>query len=456
LFSLRTFFESLKVLFLKALTKHIFVQYEEIDELEAQSLPSGLFLKTIKGVVHTYKTKHLPQTEGQLMGSIISFPFLCIANAALCRLSLELSSKKVYRVTNNVQTPGALAPLLINGDDCLLTGDPSLRPIWEFKCKFAGLESSVGKTYFSNNFCTINSVIFEKDKRSGIWYTRKYVNMGLVLGRSKDGQNKVTLNKLGSLSRDLKSSCPTTVWPKVKKMFIRNNRNELNRYPNLPWFIPEWLGGIGLPRDNDTEISDIDRKICTIIKMNYHNPKFLIVKPQEMAEWVMHKEVMKKERLHGLKPVHFKNVNYSNCEYDLSSEYAQYYKYATIDLLMTHSLEEIKQLTKGREAYLQNTKVWMRAHKLLAASGGFIPPMSNEDMESENKRLVIPCVISKIDKHEALMQCPESSMTRMVSYVDETFFGSYVPKEDTLSKFVCYDCKETCLKVSPECVNVLV
>jgi hypothetical protein len=454
----KDFFESLKGLFLKALTKHIFVQSgEQISKLEAEKLdPRHVFCKASKGDFVYNKAHFLPQTEGQLMGSIISFPFLCIANAALCRLCLELSSKKVYRVTNNVQTPGALAPLLINGDDCLLTGDPSLRPIWEFKCKFAGLESSVGKTYFSKSFCTINSVIYEKDQRSGIWYTRKYVNMGLVLGRSKDGQNKVTLAKLGALSRDLKSSCPPSLWRKAKKMFIRNNRNELNRYPNLPWFIPEWLGGLGLPRDNDTEISEIDRKICSIIKMNYHNPKFKIVKPQEMAEWVMHKEVMKRERTFGLKPVNYKKVNCRECEHDLAEEYSQFYKYMTIDLLLTHSLEEIKQLTKSREAYLQNTKVWMRANKLLLSGKGMYPPMSNEDMLVENKHLVIPCVIQKIDKHDALATMPESSRINMISYVDESFFGSYVPRDNILSKFVCYDRKETCLKVGPICVNVLV
>jgi len=158
------FMVDLKSYFLKALTKHIFVVEAVSAENEGQD---NMIDKIMK-----------PQTEGQLMGSIVSFPFLCIANAALCRLAMEEADGKKYRITGNK------CPLLINGDDCLLRGSKRLRPIWESFCSLAGLSSSVGKTYFSRSFCTINSEIFEIDHRTGLWYSRKYVNLGLVFGRS--------------------------------------------------------------------------------------------------------------------------------------------------------------------------------------------------------------------------------------------------------------------------------
>ncbi len=115
------------------------------------------------------------------MGSIVSFPILNIANAALCRLSLEESDHKrrKFRLTNQAYPKsGKIAPLRVNGDDCLLRGHKTrLRVSWEENTAFAGLSSSIGKTYFSPIFCTINSKIYEFDVTTGKWVEQKYVNL---------------------------------------------------------------------------------------------------------------------------------------------------------------------------------------------------------------------------------------------------------------------------------------
>jgi len=174
------FMGDLKKLMLTALTKHIFVPFKAHGD---QVLVDG------KPEIAEHET--LPQTEGQLMGSIVSFPILCIANAALCRMALEGASlvkrkeKVVYRLTR--KGTGSLAPLMVNGDDCLLKGPKgTLRNCWESICGFAGLESSVGKTYFSDSFCTINSTIFKRTPENR-WVESKYVNMGLMMGRKRMG-----------------------------------------------------------------------------------------------------------------------------------------------------------------------------------------------------------------------------------------------------------------------------
>jgi hypothetical protein len=101
------------------------------------------------------------QKEGQLMGSVTSFPVLCIANAAMCRWAMEVASGRTYHLDSRI-------PLRVNGDDCVFRGPQDLLPLfWEEITKYGGLESSVGKTYYSRKFAVINSVLYDivYDKR---------------------------------------------------------------------------------------------------------------------------------------------------------------------------------------------------------------------------------------------------------------------------------------------------
>lgn len=97
------------------------------------------------------KIQPIIQTKGQLMGSLLSFPILCVANAAtigLVRKEDDLSQLKV----------------LINGDDILFID--SLRSIesWKRVASSIGLKPSIGKNYCSKFFGTINSQLFIRRK----------------------------------------------------------------------------------------------------------------------------------------------------------------------------------------------------------------------------------------------------------------------------------------------------
>lgn len=94
-----------------------------------------------------------PQANGQLMGSPVSFPILCIVNAALTRYSKELASGRPFLLTE--------MPLLINGDDVGFVATPRHYEIWKSITGMGGLVFSLGKNFTSRDFLVLNSCMFE-------------------------------------------------------------------------------------------------------------------------------------------------------------------------------------------------------------------------------------------------------------------------------------------------------
>jgi len=91
------------------------------------------------------------QTNGQLMGSLLSFPILCLANAfTICKAT----------GTNLDTLPG-----LIHGDDVLARLTRNQFSIWGTVAGKIGLELSIGKNYFSPHWGSIDSQIFFEGKR---------------------------------------------------------------------------------------------------------------------------------------------------------------------------------------------------------------------------------------------------------------------------------------------------
>jgi hypothetical protein len=83
------------------------------------------------------------QRNGQLMGAILSFPVLCIVNAATLLAS--------YRILHNRRIPFSHLKncLRINGDDFVaLTKKRDLYEIWRKVCYHTGMEESPGKHLF--------------------------------------------------------------------------------------------------------------------------------------------------------------------------------------------------------------------------------------------------------------------------------------------------------------------
>lgn len=92
------------------------------------------------------------QTNGQLMGSPLSFPILCAANL-FCYV-------QTWRRVFGSVPPLKDLPVLINGDDILFKSSTEFYEVWQDEIKKVGFELSVGKSYFSKKFLTVNSKLY--------------------------------------------------------------------------------------------------------------------------------------------------------------------------------------------------------------------------------------------------------------------------------------------------------
>lgn len=207
----------------------------------------------------------LPQLWGQLMGSITSFPILCIINACICRMSLEFAVNE--RITLDD------ARLMVNGDDCLLRVNAFGKRFWEQVGTFVGLQPSVGKTYYDTEYMNINSTSFfigdehpveipdirsndpNHVTRAGVTRITEvpYVNLGLLNGLTRSGTLDVkpkseseSSKTVGAKAHELLKGHSEERSVKIFKKFLNHNWKKLNEV-RVPWYMPEWIGGLGLP-----------------------------------------------------------------------------------------------------------------------------------------------------------------------------------------------------------------
>jgi hypothetical protein len=251
--------------------------------LELTSTEASLFKLALTGHVFDVDGELKDQKMGQLMGSIMSFPVLCIANATMSRWAMEIGDRRVWTLND--------APLAINGDDVALRAHKSTYSIWSKITNFGGLIESIGKTFVSPEWVSINSMMYERSdpfpltdvKEDGTEITRfaslkevPHVNMGLAMGQKRSGGSFQAEDIAGGITfssraRDLIDHCPKDMRSAIYKVYLMDNKESMSR-TRLPWFIPEWLGGLGLPIvDPDEQVnSDLDLKIATKVLMNWN------------------------------------------------------------------------------------------------------------------------------------------------------------------------------------------
>lgn len=122
------------------------------------------------------------QTNGQLMGSILSFPILCLANLGVY-LRSTIKLRKNLKFKEQIL---CLDDVLINGDDMVYAASQHIFDKNVIIGKSLGLEMSVGKAYFHKSYLNINSqsVICPLDTDRRI--TRiNFLNTGLFFGLHK-------------------------------------------------------------------------------------------------------------------------------------------------------------------------------------------------------------------------------------------------------------------------------
>nr|UJQ92802.1 MAG: putative RNA-dependent RNA polymerase [Narnaviridae sp.] len=98
------------------------------------------------------------QKNGQLMGSILSFPILCIAN--LFTYVASLPDKQRELVLQGRLSIHRL-PVIVNGDDILFRASDAFYTRWLQSIQTVGFVPSVGKNFRHKRFFTVNSVPIE-------------------------------------------------------------------------------------------------------------------------------------------------------------------------------------------------------------------------------------------------------------------------------------------------------
>ena len=402
------YISKLEILVKRALTGHMILHPQCMKDYRQQNLP------TYDELVREGLLKE--QKEGQLMGSIISFPFLCLANAALCRYSLEINDFKSYKVVDREIRGYERCPLLINGDDCVFKGRENLFEIWKRVTAFAGLESSVGKTFRSDKFLTINSCQYKYrtskweelsgGTESGCYSELKYVNLGLVYAQKKDGIRGKHFFQIGALSSELFRTCPRELFIAAAELQtkearkiryrVRYRKDLINQhligtrfdnghlktskivldivefegkelqvievdqtssidFARVPWYLPEWLGGLGMMPLKKEHISNFDKLGAAYIRSNMDDCNIKPMSISELSQWEMHKFVsLRLADYKFLENQNFRKVKNEGTIRNLNSEYLKLYRLLLVQVfLLTRSAR------MGRDAVSELRGQWM-------------------------------------------------------------------------------------------------
>jgi hypothetical protein len=183
--------------------------------------------------------------------------------------------------------------LLINGDDMACRTTAEGYDMWKQLMQFMGPKESVGKTFFSRDFVEANSTTFRRlaepllrehetaaemlaKARSGLsgglpsslsdpdcpqfFEQVCSVNMGLLRGLKRSGGAIGAADvvddgrdgSIGARARELYRTAPASLRDRVMSEFVAEHGEVLHSL-RLPWFVPESLGGVGLPAFWDTQ-----------------------------------------------------------------------------------------------------------------------------------------------------------------------------------------------------------
>jgi len=109
-----------------------------------------------------YGSEQVIQTRGQLMGSFLSFPILCLVNYLTVLNARKEPIMEQERKTQQLPKIFQDQDVLINGDDLLFVDTIPTYNVWKEEVSALGLSLSVGKNYVSRLFGTINSRLLSK------------------------------------------------------------------------------------------------------------------------------------------------------------------------------------------------------------------------------------------------------------------------------------------------------
>jgi len=242
---------------------------QKLHQLCREALTGHMILKPQKEL--RGEDAYLPQVNGQLMGSIMSFPILCVVNAAICRKSLEMDASQM--TNKRVRLRLNQCEMMINGDDCVFAVTEFGHQVWLGLCRSFGMLPSVGKYYFQAEFLNINSTTYLYIPNETHLYEQvDYINFGILLNQKRSGGKKGpedVFSKYGAFcdsSKSLLTTVPLELRPFLYDTFVRDfGRLAKKLSLKLPWFVPRRYGGVGLMPYGEHRGNKQDRAICSII-----------------------------------------------------------------------------------------------------------------------------------------------------------------------------------------------
>jgi len=192
-------------------------------------------------------TFSVKQQNGQLMGSILSFPVLCLANLICYKCALDeyvnidnTGPKRYVKVQD--------LPVLINGDDIYFRSNPVFYGIWRKYLDIAGFVLSQGKNYVHSSVFTINSQCFQYISKTDKIVEITYLNVGLLIGQSKSGTMGENLPIWDLYNKVLKGSYNKLDTHKRFLYFHKDSIAKVSKCGNFNLFLPRVLGGLGFIR----------------------------------------------------------------------------------------------------------------------------------------------------------------------------------------------------------------
>jgi hypothetical protein len=227
------------------------------------------------------------QKWGQLMGSPISFPILCIINAAVTRLSMDMEGW--FGPWSGDGTPTrhiSQYPLLINGDDVGFEATDRVYARWKELTADAGLIFSLGKNYTSPSCLILNSQLYQCvdqvdffGQRSSRLWRLPHLEVGLLFGQVKGQSREESEQALFCSSPHLDSarSLSQMAWnlispwdpqkrDRLMATFLRFNNEALKKVPRgMSWFLPRQLGGLGLPATRKVVVTSAQLKLAAYL-----------------------------------------------------------------------------------------------------------------------------------------------------------------------------------------------
>jgi hypothetical protein len=156
----------------------------EDDPRGQEGLEESVFDEYMEAVLNKTELK-FHQENGQLMGNVLSFIILCLANYFAYHISHEKFLKRTLKLWN---VPFAL----FNGDDTAFKTRQAHYDVWMETIKEFGFQPSAGKNYFSDKFIQLNSELYsvctalvDYEYKVTDLYKVPFVNFGYCTFRGK-------------------------------------------------------------------------------------------------------------------------------------------------------------------------------------------------------------------------------------------------------------------------------